>query len=149
MMASLERILIPAARAPENRSGSGVPGPLALSGAPARPSKTFKTEPPPPNHVIQKSVEVNGTSFQITLTDQVIQQVHHLKSLYETAYEDPESFEQVSSDISNAIREISTAADPPPSDGDLDNLMQEIIKVVDNKSAEMQKQMDSKPDGTH
>lgn len=99
--------------------------------------------------MIQKSVEVNGTSFQITLTDQVIQQVHHLKSLYETAYEDPESFEQVSSDISNAIREISTAADPPPSDGDLDNLMQEIIKVVDNKSAEMQKQMDSKPDGTH
>lgn len=96
--------------------------------------------------MITKSVEVNGTSFTVTLTDQLIQQVHHLKSLYETAYEDPESFEQVSSDISAAIQEISTAADPPPSDGDLDSLMQEIIKVVDNKSAEIQKQMESKGD---
>lgn len=96
--------------------------------------------------MITKSVDVNGTRFTVTLTDQLIQQVHHLKSLYETAYEDPESFEQVSSDISAAIREISTAADPPPSDGDLDSLMQEIIKVVDNKSAEIQKQLDAKPD---
>lgn len=96
--------------------------------------------------MITKSVEVNGTKFSVTLTDQLIQQVHHLKSLYDTAYEDPESFEQVSSDISAAIQEISTAADPPPSDADLDSLMQEIIRVVDNKSAEIQKQMDAKPD---
>jgi len=49
--------------------------------------------------MITKLFEVNGTDFRITLTDQVINQVNSLKSLYNTTYEDPESFEEVSSEI--------------------------------------------------
>lgn len=91
-----------------------------------------------------KEIEVNGTDFRIVLTDQIINQVNSLKSLYSTAYEDPESFEQVSAEISSTINDIADAVEPRASDSDLDGLIQEIIKVVDDKAAEMEKEMQAK-----
>ncbi len=93
--------------------------------------------------MITKQIEVNGTSFHLVLTDQIISQVNNLKNLYSTAYEDPESFEQVSSQISSTINEIATAAEPKVSDSDLDGLIQEIIKEVENKEAEVEKQLNA------
>ena len=58
--------------------------------------------------MITKEIEVNGSKFKLTLTDQVIGQVDNLKSLYATAAEDPEIFEQVSSEISDTINQISS-----------------------------------------
>ncbi len=91
--------------------------------------------------MISKQIQVNGTSFHLVLTDQIINQVNNLKNLYSTAYEDPESFEQVSSQISSTINEIATAAEPKVSDSDLDGLIQEIIKTVENKETEVEKQL--------
>ncbi len=88
-----------------------------------------------------KEIEVNGNGFRIILTDQIINQVNSLKSLYGAAYEDPESFEQVSSEISSTINEIADAIEPRASDNDLDGLIQEIIKVVDDKTAQIEKEM--------
>ncbi|MCI4433588.1 MAG: hypothetical protein JHC41_08350 [Nitrosopumilus sp.] len=96
--------------------------------------------------MITKTIKVNGTEFRLTLTDQVINQVNNLKNLYNAAYEDPESFEEVSAEISSTINEIATAVEPEASDGDLDGLIQEIIKVVDNKAAEMEKELEGKPE---
>jgi chloramphenicol O-acetyltransferase len=96
--------------------------------------------------MITKTIKVNGTEFRLTLTDQVISQVNNLKNLYNAAYEDPESFEEVSAEISSTINEIATAAEPEASDGDLDGLIQEIIKVVDNKAAEIEKELEGKPE---
>lgn len=96
--------------------------------------------------MISKLIVVNGTEFRLTLTDQVIGQVNNLKNLYNAAYEDPESFDEVSSEISNTINDIATAVDPPASDGDLDGLIQEIIRVVDNKAAEMEKELEGRSD---
>ena len=58
--------------------------------------------------------------------------------MYEKAYEDPEMFEQISSEISSTINEIATAVEPEPSDSDLDGLIQEIIRVTESKAAELQ-----------
>jgi len=88
---------------------------------------------------------MQGEKFQLILTDQIINQVNNLKSLYNTAYEDPESFEQVSAEISLIIQEISKAVEPKPSDSHLDNLIQQVIKIVDNKNEETKKQSDDKP----
>lgn len=96
--------------------------------------------------MITKEITVNGSKFRITLTDQVINQVNGLKSLYNTAYEDPESFEQVSASISSSIQEISQAVEPSVNDSDLDGVIQEIIRVVDDKAAEIEKEMQKKPD---
>ena len=96
--------------------------------------------------MITKQIEVNGTSFRLTLTDQVISQVKNLKSLYSTAYEDPESFEVISSEISTTINQIATAVEPEATDSDLDGLIQEIIKTVENKEAEVESMLKEKPD---
>ena len=94
--------------------------------------------------MITKQIEVNGTSFRLTLTDPIINQVKNLQSLYSTAYEDPESFEQVSSEISSTINQIASAAEPEASDSDLDGLIQEIIKTVQNNDADVEKQLQDK-----
>jgi hypothetical protein len=92
-----------------------------------------------------KEISISGTDYAITLTDQLVNQVNNLKSLYSAAYEDPESFEQVSSEISNAINEIAAQAEPPVSDDDLDGFIQEIIRVVDKKAEEIKEELEGKP----
>lgn len=88
--------------------------------------------------MLTREISISGTDYHITLTDQLVNQVNNLKSLYSAAYEDPESFEQVSSEISTAINEIAAQAEPQVLDDDLDKFIQEIIKVVDKKAAEIE-----------
>tara|TARA_B100002049_G_scaffold150973_1_gene112482 strand:+ start:769 stop:1089 length:321 start_codon:yes stop_codon:yes gene_type:complete len=95
--------------------------------------------------MITKEIDIDGEKFQLTLTDQIINQVNNLKSLYNAAYDDPESFEQVSAEISTVIQEISKAVEPKPNDNHLDNLIQQVIKTVDEKQAEADKQSNDKP----
>jgi len=94
--------------------------------------------------MITKEIVVNGTKFRLTITDQIASQVNNLKSLYNEAYEDPESFDQVSAEISSTINEIANSVEPHASDSDLDGLIQEIIKVVDDKAAEVEKELRNK-----
>jgi poly-D-alanine transfer protein DltD len=95
--------------------------------------------------MITKEIDIGGEKFLLTLTDQIINQVNNLKSLYNVAYEDPESFEQVSAEISSTIQEISKAVKPKPDDSHLDNLIQQVIKTVDDKTEEANKQLKDKP----
>jgi archaellum component FlaC len=92
-----------------------------------------------------KQVDVNGTEYRIIITEQVIGNVNNLKSLYNAAYEDPESFEDVSAEISNTINEIAGTVEPKAEDSDLDGLIQEIIQAVDNKAKEIEKELEAKP----
>ena len=95
--------------------------------------------------MITKEIEIDGEKFRLVLTDQIINQVNNLKSLYNAAYDDPESFEQVSAEISSAIQNISNAVKPKPSDTHLDNLIQQVIKTVNDKAIEVDKQLKVKP----
>ena len=94
--------------------------------------------------MITKDIEVNGAEYKVTLTDQVLNQVDNLKNLYATAAEDPESFEQVSSEISAAINNIAESVTPEVSDSPLDGLIQEVFKAVEDKKSEVDKQMKDK-----
>ena len=94
--------------------------------------------------MITKEIDINGEKFLLTLTDQIINQVNNLKLLYNTAYEDPESFEQVSAEISSTIQEISNAVEPKPGDNHLDNLIQQVIKTVDDKTKEVNDELKNK-----
>ena len=95
--------------------------------------------------MITKEIDINGEKFRLTLTEQIINQVNNLKSLYNATYEDPESFEQVSAEISSIIQEVSNAVEPKPDDSHLDNLIQQVIKIVDDKKEEVDKQSNEKP----
>jgi len=63
-----------------------------------------------------KEFVVNGTDYKVVLTDQIIGHVNNLKELYNAAYEDPESFEDVSAEISNTINEIAGNVEPTAED---------------------------------
>ena len=91
-----------------------------------------------------KEFEINGTDYKVMLTDQVIGQINNLKELYNAAYEDPESFEDVSAEISSTINEIASNVEPPAEDRDLDGLIQEIIKAVNTKAEQIKKELDGK-----
>ncbi len=92
-----------------------------------------------------KQVDVNGTEYRIIITEQVIGNVNNLKNLYNAAYEDPDSFEDVSAEISNTINEIAGTVEPKAEDSDLDGLIQEIIQAVDNKAKMIEKELEAKP----
>ena len=94
--------------------------------------------------MITKEIEINGSKFKITLTDQVISQVDNLKSLYATAAEDPEIFEDINSQISSTINEIASSVTPEISDSYLDGLIQEVFKAVEDKKSEVEKQIKGK-----
>ena len=94
--------------------------------------------------MITKEIEVNGSKFKITLTDQVISQVDNLKSLYATAADDPEVFDDVSSEISATINQIASTVTPEVSDSYLDGLIQEVFKAVEDKKSEVEKQIKDK-----
>ena len=94
--------------------------------------------------MLTHEIEVDETKYTIVITAQIVNQVNNLKSLYNVAYEDPESFEQVSAQISDAIQEITNSVKPTANDNNLDGLIQEIIKIVDNQSRETEKQSKGK-----
>ena len=91
-----------------------------------------------------KEFDVNGTDYSITITEQVIGHINNLKNLYNAAYEDPESFEDVSAEISSTITEIASTVEPDVEDSDLDGLIQEIMKTVYKKAAEIEKELSVK-----
>tara|TARA_B100002003_G_scaffold217720_1_gene218133 strand:- start:449 stop:784 length:336 start_codon:yes stop_codon:yes gene_type:complete len=86
--------------------------------------------------MIIKEIEIKGEKFRLMLTEQIINQVNNLKTLYSAAYDDPESFEHVSAEISSTIQEISNAVEPKPDSSHLDDLIQQVIKTVDDKTKE-------------
>jgi len=86
--------------------------------------------------MISQEITLNGKKYRLTLTDQVLSDVRRLKALYNAAYEDPESFEEVSSAISDTINQIAGTVEPPVSDSDLDGLIQSVMKAVEEKSRE-------------
>ena len=94
--------------------------------------------------MLTHEIQVNETKYSIIITDQIINQANNLKSLYNTAYEDPESFEQVSAQISDAIQEITSSVKPAANDNHLDGLIQELIKIVDSQAVQVEKQSKEK-----
>jgi organic radical activating enzyme len=94
--------------------------------------------------MLTHEIQVNEIKYSIVITDQIVNQVNNLKSLYNTAYEDPESFEQVSAQISSAIQDITSSVKPTANDNHLDGLIQEIIKIADNQAVQVEKQTKEK-----
>ena len=95
--------------------------------------------------MIIKEIDISGEKFRLMLTEQIINQVNNLKTLYSAAYDDTESFEHVSAEISSTIQEISNAVEPKPDSSHLDDLIQQVIKTVDDKAQEADMQSEDKP----
>ncbi len=94
--------------------------------------------------VSSREFSINGTDYRIMLTDQVVEHVNTLRNLYGAAYEDPESFEDLSAEISETIHEIASGVEPPVDDSDLDGMIQEVIRAVDSKAEARENELNEK-----
>ena len=54
------------------------------------------------------------------------------------------ALKMLAAEISSTITEIASTVEPEVEDSDLDGLIQEIIKVVDNKAAQIEKELSVK-----
>ena len=91
-----------------------------------------------------KEFDVNGTDYKIVVTEQVVGHVNTLKDLYNAAYEDPESFDDVSTEISSTINEIASTVEPAAEDSDLDGIIQKVMEAVEAKTNEIEKELHEK-----
>ena len=91
-----------------------------------------------------KEFDVNGTDYKIVVTEQVVGHVNTLKDLYNAAYEDPESFDDVSTEISSTINEIASTVEPAAEDSDLDGIIQKVMEAVEAKTNEIAKELQEK-----
>ena len=86
-----------------------------------------------------KEFDINGTDYKIVITDQIVGHVNNLKNLYNSTYEDPESFEDVSAEISNTINEIAATVEP-----EVDRKAEEIEKEIEGKEKPVKKSKSKK-----
>lgn len=85
--------------------------------------------------MVTETVKVNGRGYTIVLSDQTSNLASRLRRLYSASYGDVESFDEISSAISNTINELKRyAITPEPMDEDLDGIIQEIFKLLERRT---------------
>ncbi|MFQ5920532.1 MAG: hypothetical protein ACE5JV_00770 [Nitrososphaerales archaeon] len=84
--------------------------------------------------MVTETFKVSGRSYSIVLNEQTTMLVSRLRRLYSASYGDVESFDQVSSAISNTINELRNVINPEPREEDLDGIIQEIFKLFERKA---------------
>ncbi len=80
-------------------------------------------------------ISIKGRRYTITFNDRTNLLILRLRRLYSESYKDVESFDEISSAISDTINELKKhAITPVPNDDDLDKIIKEIFKLADKKS---------------
>lgn len=84
--------------------------------------------------MIRQTVKVNGRNYNIMLSEQTNMLATRLRKLYSASFGDVESFDQISSAISNTINELKRhSVNPEPRDEDLDGVIQALLKLFEKK----------------
>ncbi len=80
-------------------------------------------------------IQIKGKKYTITLNDRTNLMIMRLRRLYSTSYRDVESFDEISTAISDTINELKKhAITPEPSDEDLDKIVQELFKLAEKRA---------------
>ena len=80
-------------------------------------------------------IKVNGRKYTVTLSDRTNLMIIRLRRLYSASYGDVESFDEISTAISDTINELKKhAISPEPNDEDLDGIVQELFKLAEKRA---------------
>ena len=80
-------------------------------------------------------IQVNGRKYTVTLNDRTNLMIIRLRRLYSASYGDVESFDEISTAISDTINELKKhAISPEPNDEDLDGIVQELFKLAEKRA---------------
>lgn len=84
--------------------------------------------------MVTETIKVSGRSYKIVLNEQTSMLANRLRRLYSASYGDVESFDEISSAISNTINQLMQVIIPEPRDEDLDKVVQEIFRLFERKA---------------
>jgi hypothetical protein len=84
--------------------------------------------------VVTETIKVNDRAYRVVLNEQTNMLAGRLKRLYSASYGDVESFDEISSAISNTINQLRQIITPEPRAEDLDGIIQGLFKIFERKA---------------
>ena len=82
----------------------------------------------------EKKMKVNNREYNVILNDQTQLNALKLKRLYQQSYNDMDSFDEVSTEISNTITNLlKRSVSPEVLEEDMDGANQQILKLYEKK----------------
>jgi hypothetical protein len=82
----------------------------------------------------EKKIKVNNREYNVTLNDQTQLNALKLKRLYQQSYNDMDSFDEVSTEISTTITNLlKRSVSPDVLEEDMDGTIQQILKLYEKK----------------
>ncbi|HEX5187871.1 MAG TPA: hypothetical protein VFV86_13370 [Nitrososphaeraceae archaeon] len=82
----------------------------------------------------EKKIKVNNREYNVILNDQTQLNALKLKRLYQQSYNDMDSFDEVSTEISNTITNLlKRSVSPEVLEEDMDGAIQQILKLYEKK----------------
>ena len=82
----------------------------------------------------EKKIKVNNREYSVSLNDQTQLNAMKLKRLYQQSYNDMDSFDEVSTEISSTINNLlKRSISPDILEEDMDGAIQQILKMYDKK----------------
>lgn len=77
-------------------------------------------------------IKVNNRLYSVALNEQTQMYARKLRGLYQQGYSDVDSFDEVSSEISNTVNNLlKRSVSPEVREEDMDGVIQHLLKVVD------------------
>ncbi len=77
-------------------------------------------------------IKVNNHLYSVALNEQTQMYARKLSGLYQQGYSDVDSFDEVSSEISNTVNNLlKRSVSPEVREEDMDGVIQHLLKVVD------------------
>jgi deoxyadenosine/deoxycytidine kinase len=82
--------------------------------------------------MIKEKIKVNNRHYEVTFDEQTHMYAARLRRLYQQSYSDMDSFDEVSSEISNTVNNLlKHAVSPEVREDDMDGLIQQLLKMYE------------------
>ncbi len=83
----------------------------------------------------KEPITVNDNRYNININDKTQGYVLRLKRLYEQNYNDMESFDEISSQISSTVNNLlNHSVSPEVKEEDMDGVIQRVLEIFDKKT---------------
>jgi hypothetical protein len=77
-------------------------------------------------------IKVNNHTYSVALNEQTQMYTRKLRGLYQQGYSDVDSFDEISSEISNTVNNLlKRSVSPEVREEDMDGVIQHLLKGVD------------------
>jgi hypothetical protein len=77
-------------------------------------------------------IKVNNHTYSVALNEQTQMYTRKLRGLYQQGYSDVDSFDEISSEISNTVNNLlKRSVSPEVREEDMDGVVQHLLKGVD------------------